>query len=372
MTPAPPSGSESCTSFFTLPLELRERIYDDAFQGVSLAWLNTNIRPKLGVTLHFFYMYNGIYRHENPPQWMLSCKQIHDEALVQWYRGASCSPCFCGPDGGKTKPIMLTAELCDIWRVRSLDGPVLNTQREAEGHHELWLSKPSMNDISGKPSAKPRNQSRNTQNTSLHVFVPRMNEHLVPYLVADCFHKYIQENKDLPAKQIKLSVLAPCHESRPTRPPPLVDLSYFELLGPRFDRVVFQVACPSVELGNIISRHSETYLKAQQEAVRVAKYLVSGDGSVGWKLRDFLLPWNIEDNDSFGPAWCVEVTRQKKQQYGELCFQGFQKWLFIPMSSEGDSEEISENDLAVDSEDETEEEAVDAASGEPAALEEVM
>lgn len=362
MNHASPSVGEPRTSFYTLPLELRERIYDAAFQGVSLAWLNTNIRPKLGVTLHFVYMYNGIHRHGNPPRWMLTCKQIHDEALVQWYRGASCSPCFCGPDGGKTKPVKLTAELCDIWRVKSLDTPVLNTQREAEGHHELWLSMPPTNNIPGGPSARSRNQSRDTQNTPLRIYVPRMSEHSVPYMVADSFHKYIEENKDLPAKQIKLSVSVPCHEfGGPMRPPFPVDLSYFELLGPRFDRVVFQVVCPSLDLGNIISRHSETYLMAQHEAVRVAKYLVSGNGSTGWKLRDFLLPFNIEDNESFGPAWCVEVTRQEKQQNGELCFEGLQKCLLIPSSSEDVSDDDADDNLEVDPEDQPEEEAEDDA-----------
>jgi hypothetical protein len=310
-------------------------------------WLNTDIRPKLGVTLHFFYQFNGTLKHENLPLWIFTSKQIHDEALAQWYRGASCSPCFCGPEHGKTNPTKLTVELCDIWRVQSLVGPVLNTPREADGDHELWTSEKRTTVRNAHPNDTPHKQN----GSSRTVLVPRMSEHLVPYLVTDCFFKFIQENKNLPAKEIKLPITA--QDANHTKGYTSVDLSFFELLGPRFDRVVFQIACPDFrqDVAEGIYPRPEPYPWIQREAVRVAKYLVSRDGSTGWKLRDYFQPMN-ESLMFTDFAWCVEVTRQMTQESGELLYEGLQKYRILSSSgSGGEAEEETEDDSVYDSED---------------------
>jgi hypothetical protein len=306
-----PASSAWQTSFLDLPLELRDNVYNDLFQGASFTIYNPKIRPDLGVTFHFFYRFNGNRKHRNLPRWLFSCKQIFNEALEQWYRGATCSPCFCGGSSGRTAPGSYAAAFCDLDRAQSFDGPVLSTKNEMDCSYVLWSS------LNAKSTHQPQ------------IIVPRMSEHPVSYSVMDCFFKYLEQNTDHPAKQIKFS-LTIAGSATGTKS---VDLSHFESLGPRFHRVVFRIACPITSHGmpaGPVPGYPQLldvamlYPKIQHEAIRVGKYLVSGNGNSGWDLRDYLLPMRTSSDEVISNAfeWYVEVMRRPTQRNGQLKYEG--------------------------------------------------
>ncbi|KAF2826993.1 hypothetical protein CC86DRAFT_455569 [Ophiobolus disseminans] len=299
------------SSFFCLPRELRDQIYDCLFRGCSLTFFNNDVRPDLGVTFHFFYQYNGTRQHQNLPRWLFACKQILNEGLEQWYRGASCSPCFCNPNNGRTLAGAYAAAFCKLDRVQSFDGPVLTPDFSADWDYFLWPSLPGR--------SKQRSQT----------IVPRMSEHWVSYAVLDCFFRYLQQHPDHPAKQIKFSLMITPSEYL-THGIEAVNLSYFETLGPRFDRVVFRIVCPyTSSQGNPawlqpagwphLHANASIFPKLQHEAVRVGKSLVGATNSIGWHVRDYLEPMR-KSNDEIIPnafEWHIEVTRRSLQQSGQ-------------------------------------------------------
>jgi hypothetical protein len=304
-------------SFLNLPTELRDTVYDELFQGLSLTCFDPNIRPDLGITFHFFYKFNGTRKHRNVPRWLFTCKQIFNEALEQWYRGASCSPCFCRPESGISAAGSYGQAFCELVRVQSFDGPVLSTAYASDEDYVLWPSQST--------TASQRSSS----------LVPRISEHSVSYAISDCFYKYLENNTNHPAKRIKLSLTTtPWDDMRAIDS---VNLSSFQSLGSRFDRVVFRIACPTFSdrvidapptswpsLKNALSM----YTKIQYEAVRVATYLVSGNISMGWEIRDYLLPIRTLSDDVIPNAyeWHVEVIRRQKQQKGHLQYIGILHW----------------------------------------------
>jgi len=305
-------------AFFQLPRELRDSIYDYLFQGNSFTILNKNVRPDLGVTFHFFYQFNGTREHLNHlPHWLFACRQMLHEGQQQWYRGANCSPCFCSSSNGRTLAGSYAAAFCELDRVQSFDGPVLTTNFSADWDYFLWPSLPM-------------------SKMQLQTIVPRMSEHWVSYSVLDCFFRYLQQHPDHPAKQIKLSLMITPSDSL-RKGIGAVDLSYFETLGPRFDRVVFRIVCPYTAsyasrtglLGSSCAQmhvNSSIFPKLQREAVRVGKALVGATETTGWHLRDYLEPMRTSSDDVIPNAfeWHVEVTRRSLQRsgQGELQFQG--------------------------------------------------
>jgi hypothetical protein len=306
----PPLSSARQASFFDLPRELRDSIYNELFQGASLKVYNPNIRPDLGVTLHFFYKFNGTRKHQNLPRWLFTCKQIWNEAQEQWYRGASCSPCFCSRDYGRTISGSYATAFCELDRAQSFDGPVLSTKNEMDSSYVLW------------PSTHTSLHTRATNQP--HIIVPRVSEHPVSYSVLDCFFKYLRQNTSHPAKHIKLSFTVA--ELRTESGYSAVDLSHFESLGPRFDRVVFRIACPVTSHRNHTQLHNVAamYPKIQHEAIRVGKHLVSGVETSGWELRDYLLPMRLPNNDIIPNAfeWHLEVVRRRTQRNGQMQYEG--------------------------------------------------
>jgi hypothetical protein len=299
--------------FLDLPLELRDIIYDELFQGVSLTSANTDIRSDLEVTFHFFYKFNGNRRHQSLPRWLFTCKQVLAEATEQWYRGASGSPCFCKSDKGRTMPGSYATSLCNVDRALSFDGPVLSTGHAAPGDYILW----------------PSLQTRVTRNAQ--IMVPRISEQPNSFSVSDRFFTYLKHKFNHPARQIKFT-LTTTPSDYLARGAISVDLSFFKSLGPRFERVVFRIACPiidpersgTVEGWPYLRDAMKMYLQTQHEAVRVSKYLVSGNNSTGWHLRDYLVPILNPSGRVVRSAyeWHVEVSRRRKQQSGELKYEG--------------------------------------------------
>jgi hypothetical protein len=298
------------TVFFELPRELRDNVYNNLFQGVSLAFQHEEVRPDIGARLHYFYKFNGAREHQALPCWPFASRQMLAESLEQWYGGASCWPCFCRHGIGKasrrakTVSSILAKKFCRLTQVRSFNAPNVDNRNGPDTNYILW-------------------GSQTTSTSQLpQLIVPRMAEHFVSYSVMDCFFKYLASLVDHPAKEIKLSLSISSAKSL-TRDVGAVDLSHFETLGPRFDRVVFRIACPySVTLAEH-RLNATIYPKVQHEAVRVAKYLVGGDESNGWQLRDYLEPiCTSSDGNTYAYEWHVEVLRRKVQQSGQMQFEG--------------------------------------------------
>jgi hypothetical protein len=300
-------------SFLDLPLELRDMVFDELFQGLSLTGHTSSIRPALGATFHFFYKFNGTHKHQSLPRWLFTCKQIYNEAIEQWYREASCSPCFCNLETGRTPAGSYAQAFCQLGRAQSFEGPVLNSKHASDGDYVLWE----------RQSAKYPESAK--------CVVPRISEHSVSYAVLDCFHKYLEDNANHPAKRIKFSLsMESCEWDHEMPASSSVDLTSFQALGPRFDRVTFRIACPIVvdQFGAVpdlywhtLNYTASTYLNIQDEAIKVAKYLVGGKG---WEIRDYLLPIRSPSDEIVPNAfeWHVEVTRRAKKQSGHVQYMG--------------------------------------------------
>jgi hypothetical protein len=300
------------TKFFDFPRELRDNVYDNLFQGVSLAIHHQELRPDIGAFFHYFYKFNGAHEHQALPCWPFASRQMLAESLEQWHRGASCGPCFCRRGTGKasrnskTVSSDLARSFCQLGRVQSFDAPNIDTRNGPDTNYILW-------------------GSQKTSSSQLpQIIVPRMAEHSVSYSVMDCFFKYLAGQVDHPAKEIKLSLSISSAKSL-TRDVGAVDLSHFQTLGPRFDRVVFRIACPCSETWAEHRLNATIYPKVQHEAIRVAKYLVGGDDSKGWQLRDYMEPICAPSGGNISAyEWHVEVLRLKVQQSGQIQFEGMQ------------------------------------------------
>jgi hypothetical protein len=306
-------------SFLDLPLELRDMVFDELFQGLSLTGHTSSIRPDLGATFHFFYKFNGTHKHRSLPRWLFTCKQIYNEAMVQWYREASCSPCFCNSETGRTPAGSYAQAFCQVGRAQSFDGPVLRSKHASDGDYVLW-------------------EKQSTEHTEpVKCFVPSISEHPVSYAVLDCFHKYLEDNTNHPAKKIKFSLsMEHCIWDHEMPTVSSVDLSSFEALGPRFERVTFRIVCPKVPDGHrdlphmhrgTLNHTASTYLNVQDEAIKAAKYLVGGKG---WEIRDYLLPIRTANDEIMPNAseWHVEVTRREKQEMGRVQYMGMRSCRF--------------------------------------------
>lgn len=298
--------------FFNLPRELRDIVYDELFQGVSLTCSNHEIRREMPVVFHFFYKFNGNRKHRNLPLWLFTSKQILREAMTQWYKGASCSPCFCGRDQGRTTPGTYASAFCELDRAQSFEAPVLSNMYGDFGDYVLW----------------PKLRTRKTPN--VQILVPRMSDEQHSYSVMDCFFNYIVRNPTHPAKTVMFS-LAMAPSEFLVRGIDSVDLSWFEALGPHFDRVIFRVKCPFTRYDIFGSsnwpklRDTLTmYSKLQDEAIRVGKFLVQSGDSTGWSVHDSLVPMLDYTQDVIPDAfeWHVEVERRQTQQKEHIRYGG--------------------------------------------------
>jgi hypothetical protein len=159
-----------------------------------------------------------------------------------------------------------------------------------------------------------------------------LGDQMLNYLILDPEH---------PVRKVKFSLSLPANVPGGTEQKLArsldwrVDLSCFQKLCHRFERVVFRLVCPSsADIGKQ-KMNTILYTKFQDEIARVAKYLVSGENkdpeteqeTGGWVLHDYMT--QIRLSKLLGPIsggfeWNLDVSRHDTKRCGDIQNKGMQ------------------------------------------------
>ncbi len=269
------SQRASRTSFFDLPRELRDSVYDNVLSGVKckIPFSDRKIRNGLGTNFTLFYeRFDDKGDLGQLPHGLLACKQMLDEAFdilcnhAHCTLGTSCNCQGCIEDDGPCRKHSWNRISLD--QVKNFNGPIQDGTWDAEGVYQL-------------------------RESSKYAFWVPYDEHLRQQKnsVTDGFFRYLQARPDHPAKHVKFSISLPSPNRQNKWSTDPVDLSCFRSLGSHFDHVTFRLVCPFGDpaRGNQVSLRDTalTFAKLHFEAARTAISMVGGGDDSGYDLEDY-------------------------------------------------------------------------------------
>lgn len=307
--------SSTSPSFFSLPLELRQQIYDELFCDTTYFVTIERIR--------FTLQYKPADQKWTPNKlslFLLASKRVQVEALDQFYREAHCtsySRCWCtGCSGGGTRPCeRYTCRILKFSRIRKID--YFPDPQPASGYnHSLTI------------------KEKDAVDKRLCLYPTLLRYPGLANREADILAAVLLPGQEHSVRELKLSIELSVHAGNP----PLmveestcsVDLSCFENLGFTLDRVVFRVACPSVSVhmqqeppSRRLRVCAMIFPALQREVERVAKIMVGAgdeqsndsDDSRGYIVRDYMQEMRDHSGLIKGAyEWHLEAKRVKKNR----------------------------------------------------------
>ncbi|KAF2119507.1 hypothetical protein BDV96DRAFT_347738 [Lophiotrema nucula] len=276
----------SSSPLLLLPRELRDRIYHLSLLDEEFTFYDKKIK---------FTVRHGTYFHgRNRPSWMFACRQLCDEALTIFYKGARLqSYHLSGRDNAHPNQYFSVSRLASLQLELFLGTKVVEIAGSEKKRAEV---------VPGKTYCDP--------DAGLRFLLEALEG----------------EKSSLKHLKIVFEMGRDIYEEDPyyiALPDPdsisdwVIDLSYLEGFGNSLENFEF-VLRQTEMVGRSGGQHQGWMIVVpliQTELIRLAKIMVSGSEL---RIRDKILP---------GPSWHLDVRRASNKESTEnLNFLGLQDW----------------------------------------------
>lgn len=339
--------------FFRFPREIRDKIY-------HYLWVNQKYdhwEPNGWFRFEYNWDREIAITDDPLPTWLLASKQLLAEAMIQFYRCATCSDFQTITAGGHWKGPSSPYRLLNLNRITKIingfrhnpcileaitdrfDSPMFYTERE----HIVLSDDGLLYEANQRREKGEYYRGLDTvQGLEETVLCNRWRTRglVVPDYMSDC-HSYNGREPQLrclidhfrhrihSVKDLTLSFQQPLEPQLILRRDRnfyqrnwSVDMFFLERLPCTFDRVEFRLEpwMYTMERG---SWTHMIFVEIQQEFARVAKVLVGGNEGGFWALRDWVEPFTYCDGEKGCDTWRLEVRRlEKGPSRGEIMYQG--------------------------------------------------
>ena len=314
--------------FLSLPRETRDYIYNYLLQGSRFQFTQRLTPTENSMRFTICYEFSDAFMAQRSkfPLWLLVCKQVLAEGLDQLYRSAYCSSygqCWCD---GCTPP----NNQCE-----HNPGKLL----ELEGAKNIEFTVPISQFSIGQSGLIDQHLLGFTA-------FPDISEKAMSP-AHDLLLEYLAENPQHPAKRLKFKfsfTILPSLKRLPMRKPPhqgpndhswAVDLSVYQKLGSRFDRVKLALEFPVLMTNEEVRHSAMLHPKFKTAAAELGKFLVGGletndtnnvpGGNGGWRLYDsFQTKYGEAQLEDINCPydWFLEVIRQPTRKNGVIRYMG--------------------------------------------------